>query len=382
MIKKVFPILGLSVFSSMLGAGIVAPLLPLYAESLGATGIWIGAIFAGFAISRTVFTPVFGRLSDRSGRKLFISIGLILYATISLGFVWTGTVYQLVLMRFLHGASAAMIVPIAQAYIGDVCPEGEEGRWMGYANAAFFTGFGFGPFIGGVLTEHFGIDASFLTMGGLNLVAFLVAALFLPEVSRRKLAANPAQLSFRKMSGSSTVKGIFSFRLGFSLSRGAFAAFLPIFATINLGLSPTFVGTLLAIHFLLRSLLGVVGGRVADRLSRRVLMVIGSLINLTFLALIPLTHSFGQLLWLCIFGSLGGALAQPASLALSVEEGRKYGMGLTIAMFSMAMSIGMAIGPILAGVIADVASVNSVFYFGAAMGFAGAALFVWFTRSK
>jgi len=72
MIKKVSPILALSVFSSMLGIGIIAPLLPLYAENMGATGIWVGIIFAGFSISRVIFLPVIGRLSDRSGRKLFI----------------------------------------------------------------------------------------------------------------------------------------------------------------------------------------------------------------------------------------------------------------------------------------------------------------------
>ena len=379
MIKKVLPILSLSIFSSMLGAGIVAPLLPLYAESLGATGIGVGVIFAGFAISRTVLTPVFGRLSDRRGRKLFISIGLILYAIISFGFIWVSSVSQLALMRFLHGAAGAMIIPIAQAYIGDICPEGEEGKWMGYASAAFFTGFGFGPLMGGVLTEHFGMDIAFLTMGGLNLLAFFIAVTFLPEVGRKKLAASP-QLSFRRMSSSSIVKGIFSFRLGFSLSRGAFAAFLPIFATMNLGLSPTLVGTLLAIHFLLRSLLGIPAGRIADRFNRRILVVIGSLINLTFLALIPLMHDFWQLLVLCVFGSLGGAVSMPAALALTVEEGRKFGMGLTIAMFSMAMSIGMVIGPILGGAIADFLNISSVFYFGAAMGFLGACLFIWFTR--
>jgi len=72
MIRKIFPILALCVFSSMLGVGIIAPLLPLYAENLGATGIWIGVIFAGFSISRAIFLPIIGRLSDRIGRKLFI----------------------------------------------------------------------------------------------------------------------------------------------------------------------------------------------------------------------------------------------------------------------------------------------------------------------
>jgi len=72
MINKIFPILALCVFSSMLGIGIIAPLLPLYAESMGATGIWVGIIFAGFSISQAMFLPIIGKLSDRSGRKLFI----------------------------------------------------------------------------------------------------------------------------------------------------------------------------------------------------------------------------------------------------------------------------------------------------------------------
>lgn len=77
MIKRVFPILAISIFCCMLGSGIVVPLLPLYAESLGATGFWLGVIFAGFPISRALVTPFFGRLSDRSGRKPFISVGLL-----------------------------------------------------------------------------------------------------------------------------------------------------------------------------------------------------------------------------------------------------------------------------------------------------------------
>jgi len=66
-----------------------------------------------------------------------------------------------------------MIIPIAQAYVGDIAPEGEEGTWMGYFNASFFTGFGCGPVMGGALTEHFGMTVAFSTMGGLNLLGNL-----------------------------------------------------------------------------------------------------------------------------------------------------------------------------------------------------------------
>ncbi len=379
MIKKVFPILALSIFSSLLGAGIIIPLLPIYAENLGATGIWLGIISAGFFASNAIVTPIFGRLSDRKGRKLFISVGLLCYTIISASFIWADTVPQLVLIRFLQGIAGGMILPIAQAYIGDISPEGEEGKWMGYFNAAFFTGFGIGPLVGGTLTEHFGMTTAFALMSGLNLLAFLTVTIFLPEIKERKTASSPRP-SFIKMGRSAMVKGLFSYRLSSALGRGAFATFLPIFAALYLGLSPSLIGVLLAANLLLMSLLQVYSGNIADRFNRRALIVAGSLINLAYLALIPLTDSFGQLLAICILGGLGGAISLPAASALTVEEGRKFGMGSTIAIFSIAFSIGMTIGPLLAGMIADFADINSVFYFAAAMGLIGTSLFIWFTR--
>jgi len=379
MIKKIFPILALCVFSSMLGVGIIAPLLPLYAENMGASGIWIGIIFAGFSISRVIFLPIIGRLSDRSGRKLFICIGLFIYAIISLGYIWADTVSQLVLVRLIQGAAAGMIIPIAQAYVGDLSPEGKEGKWMGYFHTAFFAGFGFGPLMGGTLTDHFGMDVGFYSMGGLNLLAFLIAVFFLPEIRRGKITTNP-HLSLKEMSTSGIVKGLFSFRLSFSLGRGAFFCFLPIFAAVYLGLSPTLIGILLAVNILLMALPQVYSGNIADRFNRRVLVVLGSLTNLIFLALIPLMHSFWQLLGLCALLGLSGAISLPAASALVVDEGRRFGMGATITIIAMAMSIGLAIGPLIGGVVADFVSINSVFYFAAGMGLTGTGLFIWFTR--
>jgi MFS transporter, DHA1 family, multidrug resistance protein len=172
MIKKTFPVLGLSIFASMLGVGIVAPLLPLYAEKMGATGLWIGMIFAGFSISRAIVMPIAGRFSDRSGRKVFLSVGLLTYAVISLGYIWADDPFQLMLVRLIQGVAAGLVIPIAQAYVGDMSPQGEEGRWQGYFNAAFFSGFGFGPLMGGALTDHFGMNVAFYAMGALNLLGF------------------------------------------------------------------------------------------------------------------------------------------------------------------------------------------------------------------
>jgi MFS family permease len=380
MIKKIFPILAISIFSSMLGAGIIAPLLPQYADSMGATGIWLGVIFAGFAISRALFTPIIGNISDRRGRKVFLCTGLFAYAVISLGYIWVGRVAELAFVRLIHGFASAMIIPIAQAYVGELSPEGEEGTWMGYFNAAFVAGFGFGPLMGGILAQYFGMDSAFYTMGGLNLMAFILALSLLPEIRLERDRREDSQHPLPKMRESGMMKGLFSFRLLYAFGRSAFTAFLPLFGARQLGLTSGQTGTLLAVYMLLISISLVFSGKIADRFSRKGMAIIGSLISITFLALIPEMQSFWQLLGLCLFGGIGGTLFMPASAALAVEEGRKYGMGSVMGVFTMAMSLGMAAGPILGGVAADYLDLNSVFYLGSGTTFLGIVLFIWFTR--
>ena len=378
MITKVFPILALGVFSATLGMGIVSPLLPLYVDAMGATGIWLGIIIAAFAISHSIITPIVGGLSDRSGRKLFLGIGLLLSSIISLGYIWAGNVYQLASVSLINGVGAAMSIPIALAYVGDLSPEGKEGKWMGYAQAAFFSGFGLGPVMGGVLTDHFGMTVCFSTMGGLNLLAFLVTLFFLPEVSRRKVIASP-RLSFKAMRASGIVKGIFSFRITESIGRGSITTFLPIFAAM-IGLSITRIGILLAVNILTLSILGPLGGMIADRFNKRLLIVLGQSIFIIAMVAIPMTNSFEQLLPALLIQGISGAICIPAASALIVGEGRSYGMGSAMATLFVAMGIGMTTGPILSGVVADFASINSVFYTAAGIGVIGTGLLIWFSR--
>ncbi|HEY87680.1 MAG TPA: MFS transporter [Dehalococcoidia bacterium] len=379
MTKKIFPILALSMFTSILGIGIITPFLSLYANEMGASGIWLGAIFTGYGLSSTIVNPIAGRLSDRGGRKRFIMIGLFIYALSSLGYIYAVNAPQLALVRLVQGGAGGMIFPVALAWVGDICEEGEEGKWMGYATAAFFSGFGFGPLMGGVLMEHYGMDLAFSVMGGLNLLAALLVTFLLPEVGQRKITASES-ISFREMATSGMIRGIFSFRFSQAIGRGAFMVFLPIFAAIYIGLTPMLVGVLISVHVFGMSLLAPFTGHIADRYNRKTLVVFSSVIYLLPLGLIPLAQSFWYLCGLCILQGIASSLSMTASQALVVEEGRKFGMGSTMAMPMVAMGIGMVIGPLTAGVLNDYVSINSVFYFAAGIGAMGTALFVWFTR--
>ena len=88
--NRIFFVIFLTVFVAMLGVGIIAPTMPLYADHLGANGLWLGIIYASFSLSRLVFMPMAGRFSDLKGRKLFLAIGLAIYAVVSLGYIWSG----------------------------------------------------------------------------------------------------------------------------------------------------------------------------------------------------------------------------------------------------------------------------------------------------
>lgn len=377
-IRRLLPILGLTIFSSNLGNGIIAPLLPLYAEKLGATGLWLGIIFSGVSISSAIFMPFAGRFSDRRGRKLILCAGLFGLTLMSFAYVWAHSIASLTIVRFIQGAASAMVLPIAQAYVGDITPEGEEGKWMGIFNATFITGFGSGPLLGGVISDHFGMNTTFYTMGVLNLISFLGVAFFLPEIVQRRKTAG--QFSFRGITASNVTRGIFSYQVGASANRGIMTAFVPVFATIFIGLSPSFIGTILTITIIGNSLLQVPSGNLADKFNRRNMIILGSLGVAVSMLLTPLSNGFWVLLAIMAIGSIFDACATPPAMAAIIQEGRKYGMGVATSVSNMGGGLGMGLAPILAGFIVDSFDVKSAFYVAAAVVFLSTVVFSQFTR--
>ena len=138
----------------MLGLGIISPRLPSFAEELGASGLWIGVIFAGFAISRAVFMPVVGNISDKIGRKIFVVSGLLLLSVVSFLYLLADSEYVLTVVRLIHGIGAAMVIPIVMAYAGEFAEEGKEGASMGLVTMMFYLGIAAGPLLGGLCITH------------------------------------------------------------------------------------------------------------------------------------------------------------------------------------------------------------------------------------
>ena len=162
--NKPFIVVWLALFISIVGIGMVSPLLPVFAEDMGASGIWLGLAFSGFAITQIPLMPLVGRFSDRTGKKFFLWSGLLIFAAAALGYVWSPSYHELVLFRVFSGIGVAMVIPTAFAYVGELAPLGYEARYMALFNMALIAGYGTGPVLGGVVYDGYGMDAAFASM--------------------------------------------------------------------------------------------------------------------------------------------------------------------------------------------------------------------------
>ena len=378
-IARIFSILALATFTGMLGMTIIIPLIPLYMERLTLTPIWVGIIFAVFSGTRMLLAPIIGRLSDRWGRKYFLAIGLLLSVIASLGYIWASTDWQLVLVRIFHGAASGMVYPIAMSYLGDIIPKGSEGKWMGYFNAVVFTSFGLGPLFGGLLAERFGRLITFSAVSGLCLVSLVLVLAALPESLSRQAAARK-EASFKGLPTSGVVLGLFSYRLALEMAWGIWVSFIAVLASRLFGLGPSLIGILLTANVTVSALLMVPFGRVADRTNKRLIIVIGGLGAAVSIAVTPLATGFGFLLALSILAGAVTAAEFPASSAMAVEEGRRYGMGSTMALMNMATSAGMVLGPLLGGGVMEATGVDTTYYVAGGVLVSGVIAFVLLTR--
>jgi len=368
-----FGILFFTVFVDLIGFGIVLPLLPIYADQIGASGTQIGFLVVSYSIAQLFFAPIWGRLSDRFGRRRILIIGLVGSAASYLVFAFAGSIAILLLSRILAGVGGANI-SVAQAYVADVTSPEERSGKLGILGSAFALGFVFGPALGGVLapiaTELPGLVASALC--AINAV---LAIFFLPE-------SLPPHLRTEK--GSRFVKGE-GLRLRDLLERrdillllsvsflftAAFAVMHPTFALLvsgGFGLSATVVGWLFA---LLGFVSAITQGVLVPTLSRKVgetAIVRSCALPLALgLALVGVTSSFSVLLVGITLMGFGVGASMPALTGLLSRMAPAERQGGSLGIGQSASALARIAGPLLGGVLWDLGGASWTYLAGAGL---------------
>ncbi|MBU1566528.1 MAG: MFS transporter [Proteobacteria bacterium] len=340
----------LSVFIALLGIGIIVPIMPVFAKELGAGGFALGMIIAAFSVTRGLLLPVVGNLSDRWGRKSFLVAGLLIYGLVGLLIPHATSVGHLIGIRGFHGVGSAMIVPVAMAYMSLLAPHGEEGRYMSYLNIAIFSGIGCGPLIGGLVYDVWGMASVFYLMALLSFVAFILVILYMPAhlATDRRQTISLLQSLFRMLHSRKT-SGILLSRYATMVIMVPTMAFLPLIMSEWQDSSGLQIGIVIACRTLINALLQIPMGKLADRCNKQLILLAGSACISGVIFLIPSIESFAQIvtLYLCL-GAFEAAVWAVLGAYASIE-GKVYGHGTMMGVFSFAMSGGIFTGAVLAG---------------------------------
>ncbi len=376
--KSVFLTLFFAIFSTITGVGIVVPLLPVYANDLGASGLYIGLIFGSFSLSRTFLLPYFGRLSDRKGRKPLIIAGLSIYTLLSIAFILSSRVETLILIRFVQGAGSAMIMPVVQAYVGEITPEGSESYSMGLFNLSMFLSLSLGPMMGGSIKEIFSLDTAFICMGAFSGIGLLLCIFFLPPVGQETArSSNRDIIAWSKLIKDFGLIRLFSFRYAYVACIGVIWTFLPLFADTTFNLPGSLIGLLATLGVFVSGVLSLPMGYAADRVNKDVMAVCGGVLSTVGMAMLFWASSFMDLLiGVSVFG-FGGGISMPAIMGYAVIKGEeKKAMGSVMSIMTVAHSLGMLTGSMAAGFAVDFLSLRLSFLCGAGIMATGTFLFL------
>jgi MFS family permease len=367
----------LTVFIDLIGFGMVIPFLSFYAREYGASGIMVGAVVGIYSIMQFFFAPVWGRLSDRIGRRPVLLISIAASCTGYLLFAFARSLGVLFASRVIAGVGGANI-GTAQAYIADTTTHEDRAKGMGLIGAAFGMGFILGPPLSGFLshvgTQHHlhGNLLPGIVAATLSFTAFVIALFVLAESKPEGLVPRsgvPPQFDRRIW------REMFENRLLASLISGLFLTLLAVagmeigvtlharerfgFRQIDMAWFFLFMGVIVA------AIQGGLIGRFAKSVGEKMLVIIGAAAFTLGFALVPSVYRVPLLYGVAFLIAIGQGLCYPSLTSLVSKVAPESERGSLLGLATAVGSLARFLGPIVSGFLYDLAGAEGAFYGGA-----------------
>lgn len=340
----------MTVFIDLMGFGLVIPILPTYAQQLHASDFMVGLLIASYSIMQFLFTPFWGRLSDRIGRRpvLLISLAASFAGYLIWGF--STSLIWLFASRIVAGFGNANIA-VAQAYIADITTKENRARGMGMVGAAFGLGFVLGPALGCLLVQN-GLGFVGFVAAGFSLVDLILTFFLLPEPKERGTFGNDRfglGIDFY-------IKNVTSakLRVSFLIFFISTFAFANMEATLVLltsklynwgpkenGLLFVYIGILIVI---------VQGGMIRQltkKYSEKKLITVGSFLVAAGLFLTPVTNSWMVLALAMTLLSIGSGINNPCNQSIISKLAPEETVGGVLGLGQSVSTLGRIFGPIV-----------------------------------
>jgi MFS family permease len=361
-----------------------SPVLPLFAQALGGSATLIGAISSISPIAGIVFSFPVGLLADRLGKKRLLVAASAVFAAAPLLYLVVTAPALLIPLRFFHGIATATLAPVAAAFLASAYPT-RRAEMIGLYSSATLFGRTLAPLLGGALISLFAFLGGVLNYRVVYAAAFLLA---LPVVF--------LCLSLRDDGGAAGVKGLTVAAFGRGLldflknarllgtslvemctyfAYGCLETYLPLHLAAR-GVPAWGIGVLFSLQVLSIALSKPLFGRLADRVDRRVQILVGIVLCGVFIALIPLSDNVVILGGVSILFGLGVSISTVATSAFAADVAASDRLGASLGALSSIMDIGHSSGPFVAGVVITATSLAGGFLTAAAACAAGALAFL------
>lgn len=386
--KSQLAIIFFTVFLYLVGFGVVIPIIPILSRNFGATALQTGLLLSVYSLMQFLFSPFWGRLSDRLGRRPILLFCLFGEGLSYILFAWARTLEWLFIARILAGFFGASL-STASAYISDITPKHERSKGMALIGAAFGLGFVVGPALGGGLAvwghhinpaPHFDTSYAAYWVSALCFANFAFGVKFLKESLSEKSESAEKKKRFSVMWHYLRVKTVGPLMAVFmlcSLAMSSMEATLILFMgekfhwevkQVSFGFA--YIGLIIVFTqgFLVRRLLPKWGERKVLRLGLT-LFALG-------LTAIAVSGSIAAMAVAMTLLSLGNGLSNPSILgSISLLTDAKE-QGVTLGVTQSMASLGRIIGPALGGALYGAVAITAPFWTSGAMAFLGLAIAV------
>ena len=389
----------LTVFVNVMAFTLIFPLLPTYAQLFDASTLQIGLLAGSFGLAQLFCSPLWGRVSDRIGRKPTIMIGV---SGLGLGFLVLAvshSLWMLFLGRIVQGIFSGASLPSARAYAADMSNTANRVKSMGRIEASLALGTILGPFIGGVLAEstfvvpfiNFTVQQSITTPFFFSflfaMANFLLVLFFLPESLTKKaenIAWKEGFVHFTKMrtffAGSLAPLLILAFVWSFGLSNNQVN--IPLFSETILGISTGALGVLFGIMGTVSLCTQLIFlSKITRTFGERRTVIFGLSCMMLAIGTMPFVPSFHFLIIAAAVSAFGSAISRPVLSALASEE-TKEGQGTTMGMMTAMEAFGRMVGPFFAGALFGISFTLPFLFSATVIGFSLVLAVVWFDFFK
>jgi MFS family permease len=374
--NRVVLALSIARLADALGNSILFIIIPLYVAQLPdpwfpfPEPVRVGVLISLYGIVNAILQPVMGAVSDRIGRrKVLIQLGLAVMGITTVAFIFTNQFTGLLILRSLQGIGVALTIPASMALMALAANKQTRGGSMGIYSTMRMVGFGLGPLLGGFLQVTYGYNAAFIIGALFVFLGIVLVQVWVAEIPTEKLKM---PVKFKIIDRELLSAGIVGAAVATLIMSSDFSMMTTLETQFNARLNMTALGFSIAFSALMlsRLIFQIPLGRWSDRIGRKPLIIGGMLLMAPSTALLAYAGSLPQLTLLRIVQGFASAGVAAPAFALAADLAKAGGEGRQMSFITMGFGLGIAIGPLIAGLLA-VYAFELPFIIGGIMSIAG-----------